>query len=78
MSTNNISFYEEINSFRLSLIRKVPHTTIAEFANTVDPDETAHNQDLQCLHSSLRFINIIQFILKVFKFYRHNFVVCFL
>ena len=22
---------------------KAPNTTIAEFANTVDPDETAHN-----------------------------------
>ena len=34
------------------LNNKVPNTTIAEFANTVDPDETAHN-DLQCLPSSL-------------------------
>ena len=36
---------------------KAPNTTIAEFANTVDPDETAHNEpshlDLQCLPSSL-------------------------
>ena len=31
---------------------KAPNTTIAEFANTVDPDETAH-LDLQCLPSSL-------------------------
>ena len=46
----------------------MPNTTIADFANTVDPDETAHNshQDLQCLPSSLLFFNIIQFILKVF------------
>ena len=39
------------------LIHEAPNTTIAEFANTVDPDETAHNelshQDLQCLLSSL-------------------------
>ena len=35
---------------------KAPNTTIAEFANTADPDETAHNEpshlDLQCLPSS--------------------------
>ena len=53
------------------LNRKAPNTTIAEFANTVNPDETAHNEpshlDLQCLPSSLRFLNIIQFILQVFR-----------
>ena len=36
---------------------KAPNTTITDFANTVDPDETAHNEpshlDLQCLPSSL-------------------------
>ena len=41
----------------LMLTRKAPNTTIAEFANTADPDETAHNEpshlDLQCLPSSL-------------------------
>ena len=35
------------------LIPKAPNTTIADFANTVDPDETAHNEpshlNLQCL-----------------------------
>ena len=39
------------------LTHKAPNTTIAEFANTADPDETAHNEpshlDLQCLPSSL-------------------------
>ena len=39
------------------LTLKAPNTTIAEFANTVDPDETAHNEpshlDLQCLPYSL-------------------------
>ena len=39
------------------LTLKAPITTIADFANTVDPDETAHNEpshlDLQCLPSSL-------------------------
>ena len=42
---------------KIMLAHKAPYTTIAEFANTVDPDETAHNEpshlDLQCLHSSL-------------------------
>ena len=41
------------------LTRRAPNTTIAELANTVDPDKTAHNEpsnlDLQCLPSSLRF-----------------------
>ena len=39
------------------LTLKVPNTTIAEFANIVDPDETAHNEtfqpDLQCLPANL-------------------------
>ena len=44
---------------------KAPNTTKADFANTVDPDETAQ-------------FNIIQFDLKgVLKFCRRNFVVCF-
>ena len=33
-------------------LSEVPETTIAEFANTLDPDETAH-LDLQCLPSCL-------------------------
>ena len=41
----------------LGLTLLAPNITIAEFANTVDPDERAHNepshQDLQCLPSSL-------------------------
>ena len=48
----SLSLVQEIN-----LTLKAPNTTIAEFANTVDPDETAHNEpshlDLQCLHSSI-------------------------
>ena len=39
------------------LTLKAPNTTKAEFANTVDPDEMAHNEpsqlDLQCLPYSL-------------------------
>ena len=41
----------------LPLTLKAPNTTIAEFANTADPDETAHNEpshlDLQCLPSKV-------------------------
>ena len=48
----------------------MPNTTKAEFANTVDPDEIAHNEqshlDLQCLPSSPLIFNIIQFELKCF------------
>ena len=57
------------------LILKAPSTTttIAKFADTADPDETAHNKpshlDLQSLPSRLLIFHIIQFILKVF----HNF-----
>ena len=44
------------------LTHKAPNTTIAEFANTVDTDEMAHNElfhlDLPCLPSSLCFFNI--------------------
>ena len=40
-----------------TLTHKAPNTTIAEFANTIDPDEATHNApshlDLQCLPSSL-------------------------
>ena len=40
-----------------NLTLKAPNTTIAEFVNTADPDETAHNEpshrDLQCLPSSI-------------------------
>ena len=55
----------------MSLSRKAPNTTIAEFANTVDLDETAHNEpshlDLQCLPSSCLFFNIMQFISEIFS-----------
>ena len=41
----------------LVLTRKAPNTIIAEFSNTVDPDEMAHKEpshlDLQCLISCL-------------------------
>ena len=46
----------KVSKYKL-LTGKVPNTTIAEFANTVDPDETTHNepshQDLKCLPSNL-------------------------
>ena len=62
---------------------KAPITTKAEFANTVDPDEMAHNEpshlDLQCLPSIHLNFNKIQFELRSYwKFCRRNFVVCFL
>ena len=51
----------------LDLTLKAPNTTIAEFANTADSGETAHDEpshlDLQCLSSSLEFST-----LKVFFF----------
>ena len=41
----------------LLLTLKVPETKIAEFANSIDLDEVAHNEpphlDLRCLPSSL-------------------------
>ena len=70
-------------SYTLTL--KAQNTTTAEFANTADPDETAHNEpshlDLQCLPSKVSLFNIKQFLLNVFgKVCRRtcNFVVCFL
>ena len=49
----------------------MPNTAKAEFANTVDPDETAHYElshlDPQCLLSSPLIFNMIQFELKVFE-----------
>ena len=48
-----------ILSVSFLLTHKAPNTTIAEFANAVDPDETAHNEpshlDLKCLPYSLTF-----------------------
>ena len=53
---SQVSVYRTIGP-TLVLTVKAPNTTIAELANTVDPDETAHNEpshlDLQCLPSSL-------------------------
>ena len=61
------------------LTLKAPNTKIAEFANTADPDETAHNEpsqlDLQCLPI---FQHKTVSIKCVLKFCRRNFVVCFL
>ena len=57
-------------------------TKIAEFANSVDLDEVAHNEpphlDLHCLTSSPWILNMIQFGRKIFwKFADENIVVCF-
>ena len=62
----------------------IPEMKIAEFANSVDPDEVAHNEpphlDLHSLSLILKFIlNIIKLGQKVFRnFADVNFVVCFL
>ena len=54
----NMAFFPlENKSASLGLTLKVLNTTIAESANTIGPDEMAHNEpshlDLQCLPSSL-------------------------
>ena len=56
-----------MNTFTI-LTHKVPNTTITEFANTVDPDEMGYNDhlDLECLPSSIRPFNIVQFINECF------------
>ena len=45
------------NCINRNLTLKAPNTTIAKFAITADPDETAHNEpthlDLQCLPSKV-------------------------
>ena len=45
------------SNIKSSLTRKATNTTIAEFANTAYPDETAHNEpshlDPQCFPSSI-------------------------
>ena len=46
--------------------QKAPNTTTAEFANTVDPDETAQNEPSH-LDIQFWFFNMIQLILKVFR-----------
>ena len=47
----------------ISLTLKVLETKIAEFANSVDLDEVAHNKpshiDLHCLSSSISFLNML-------------------
>ena len=58
-------------------------TKIAEFANSVDLDEVAHNEpphlDVHCLPSSLWILDMIYFGLNIFwKIADENFVVCFL
>ena len=69
--TPSYMYNESKEEKKTLLTRKAPNTTIADFANTVDTNEIAHNEpshlDLQCLPTSLSFFNIIQFILKVFQ-----------
>ena len=60
----------------------MPETKTIEFANSVDLDEVAHNDepphiDLHCLHSSLLILNVKTFIFSSFrKFADDNFVIC--
>ena len=64
---------------------------ITEFANSIDPDEAAHNEesdkaghnepshlDLRYLPSSLRILNMINHGWTIFNFADITFVVCFL
>ena len=56
---------------------------IAEFANSIDLDEVAHNEpphlDLHCLPSSHRILHMIQLGFNIFlKLADETFVVCFL
>ena len=50
--------------------------TKAKFANTVEPDERAHNEtshlDQQSLPSSLWFCNILLFVMEVFEICKHK------
>ena len=52
------------------LTRKAPNTTIAEVANTVDPDEMAH---LQCLPSSLLIFQHNAVYIEFFNFLQMKF-----
>ena len=60
-------------------------TKIAQFANSVDLDEVAHNEpphlDLHCFPSSRLILNMVKLGFKCFcfffKFADENFVVCF-
>ena len=66
------------------LTLQVPVTKIAEFANSLDLDEVAHDEPphlhLHCLPSSLCILNMIQRGLNFFflKICRRKYVVCFL
>ena len=55
--TQNIFSFGLMLIVGLTITLKAPNTTKDAFANTVNPDETAHNEpshlDLQCLPSSL-------------------------
>ena len=59
----------------------MPSITITGFANTVDPDESAHKEPshvgLQCLPSGHWIFNIILVELKVCLFLQNYFIVSF-
>ena len=60
-----------------NLTLKASNTTIAKFANTEDPDETAHNESSQLDLQSLIFQQNTVSIKSFLKFGRRNFVVFF-
>ena len=57
LAETGVSSSKQLAIVANALTPLAPHTTIAEFANTVDPDEISHNElshlDPQCLPSSL-------------------------
>ena len=54
---------KNLSATQSNLTLSVPETNIADFANSVDLDEVAHNEpphlDLHCLPSSLLILNMI-------------------
>ena len=79
-SNKELPFSHEVfNPLKLNInpFLNTPNTTIALFANTVDPDETAHNEPS---HLNLQFLpsDYDTFYIESFSnFCRRNFVVCF-
>ena len=54
MKETPLEYLQEIIAI-VWLTRKAPNTTIAEFANTVDPDEMAHNEKQSAWAPSTQF-----------------------
>ena len=74
LQKNNCTFIDKVLQMTISTLTcKAPNTTIAEFANTVDPDEKAHNEPS---HLDLQYLPASLYIVIFLKICRHNFVVC--